>query len=827
MNVEQEIILTAFALGELEAEELKSAEALLSASAEARSYVAELQDLSQTLVEELRIESSPGLDEARRAVVQEAASGASVGASTRIFADLRPWAAAAAIVLALVGAFSFEGPQKKSIPVVSEQARVEDVADSGQAIPSSKVVDSLEVLEDKRSDMVPLGEPVDSQAQKKAKKGKKTLENLTGSISLRLRVDEVITAILPEANEKSLVAPVVGGGQLQEQTGGKTIQPTGRRNSPTAGFAPSGGSTPGPAGAGGTSGVSPAAGIVSGSSRSSVAGKPRRAAGDLAEASKVDANRVSIDWHKSTKPKDQYGGRVRRSKKEVLLGKPEKLKNLIEASPSYPVDERRARRLRDEVRRRPGESYAAVQENQFKMVTTEPLSTIGLDVDSASYANVRRFLNANRWPDHDAVRVDEMVNYFNYADVAPQGEEVIALSSEVAACPWNLEHRLLRVAFKAKEIKKGARGPSNLVFLVDVSGSMKDQNKLPLLKQGLMQLAKQLGEDDRVAIVTYAGNAALVLPSTRGHDRTVILDSLARLRAGGSTNGASGIQMAYDVATQNIDKEGTNRVILCTDGDFNVGISDTNALVRLIKEKAASGVFLSVLGFGRGNIKDDKMQALANKGNGHYAYIDGVREARKVLVEELEGTLVTVAKDAKMQVEFNPAEVSAYRLLGYQARIMGAQDFNDDKKDGGEIGAGHSVVALYELIPSSMKDGRAKMDSLKYQEKTVAPTVSKGKPGELATVKMRYKLPDQQVSKLRMIEVLDSGKHYSSASTDFQLSSAVALFGMILSHSSFTETASLDTAFELALGGLGTDGDPRGLRKELCGLIQKAKALKP
>jgi len=362
---------------------------------------------------------------------------------------------------------------------------------------------------------------------------------------------------------------------------------------------------------------------------------------------------------------------------------------------------------------RAGDRYDALVENPFRTVKDHPLSTFSIDVDTASYANVRRFLlQEGRLPPPDAVRIEELVNYFDYDYAGPEDDVPFAAHIEVAGCPWTPGHRLVRVALKGKEFPDEQRPPSNLVFLLDVSGSMNSPDKLPLLKQGMKLLAEQLGENDRVAIVVYAGSEGLVLPSTPGTDQATILGALERLQAGGSTNGGAGIDLAYRIAQENFIEGGVNRVLLCTDGDFNVGTTSTGDLVRMVEERATAGVFLSVLGFGRGNLNDAMMENISNKGNGNYAYIDGVTEARKVLVEQMGGTLVTIAKDVKIQIKFNPAQVAAYRLIGYENRILAAEDFDDDEKDAGEIGAGHTVTALYELVPAGMEVDLPTVDPL-------------------------------------------------------------------------------------------------------------------
>jgi Ca-activated chloride channel family protein len=424
------------------------------------------------------------------------------------------------------------------------------------------------------------------------------------------------------------------------------------------------------------------------------------------------------------------------------------------------------------------------------------------------------------------VRIEEMLNYFTYDYAAPREEGAAPFSSnvEVASCPWNERHRLVRVALKGKEVARDERPDSNLVFLIDVSGSMQPANKLPLLKQAMAMLVKQLGERDRVAIVVYAGSSGLVLPSTACEEKGSILNALEQLQPGGSTNGAQGIELAYEIAAQHFIKGGVNRVILCTDGDFNVGVTDQGALTRLIEDKAKTGVFLSVLGFGMGNVKDSTMEKLADKGNGNYAYIDTIQEAKKVLVEQMSGTLVTIAKDVKVQVEFNPARVASYRLIGYENRMLAKEDFNDDQKDAGEIGAGHAVTALYEVVPAG-KDmpvpATGKVDDLKYQSKTKLSEAADS--GELMTLKLRYKEPDGQASKLLEFPVTDGGATYAKASGDFKFAASVAAFGMILRDSPHKGQVTLDGVVELAEEGKGADA--HGYRGEFIELVRKAKGL--
>ncbi|MCU0382863.1 MAG: von Willebrand factor type A domain-containing protein, partial [Cyclobacteriaceae bacterium] len=422
------------------------------------------------------------------------------------------------------------------------------------------------------------------------------------------------------------------------------------------------------------------------------------------------------------------------------------------------------------------EEYANIVENGFQDPTVKPLSTFSIDVDKASYSNVRRFINSGQMPPKDAVRIEELINYFEYDYPQPDREHPFSITTELTRAPWNKERQLVLVGLQGKKIDSHELPASNLVFLIDVSGSMSDQNKLPLLKTSFKMLVNELRPQDKIAIVVYAGAAGLVLPSTAGNEKEKIVAALDHLQAGGSTAGGAGIQLAYKIAKENFVKEGNNRVILATDGDFNVGASSDKDMEQLIEEERKSGVFLTVLGFGMGNYKDAKMEILADKGNGNYAYIDNVSEARKTLVNEFGGTLFTIAKDVKLQVEFNPAYVKSYRLIGYENRLLKDEDFNNDKKDAGELGSGHTVTALYEIIPTKSNE-RPLIDDLKYQNKKV---ISGNENGELLTVKFRYKKPDEDTSKL-LVNVLSAKEtNINEASRNVKWSAAVAGFGMLL-----------------------------------------------
>jgi Ca-activated chloride channel family protein len=466
-----------------------------------------------------------------------------------------------------------------------------------------------------------------------------------------------------------------------------------------------------------------------------------------------------------------------------------------------------------------GKKLAPVVDTPFQKVRSDPQSTFAIDVDTASYSNIRRFLNQNLIPPRDEVRIEEMLNYFPYHDAPPSNSDEVpfAVHTEIGGCPWNAQHRLARIGIAARPIDQSRRPASNLVFLIDVSGSMDGPEKLPLVKWGLERLVEQLGENDRVALVVYAGASGLVLPSTSCIDKAAIMSSIDQLHAGGSTNGSAGIQLAYDLAARHFIKNGTNRVILATDGDFNVGITDQKQLVELIQAKAKSGVFLSVLGFGTGDIKNAVLETLADKGNGHYAYIDSPREAYKVLVEEMGSTLVTVAKDVKIQVDFNPLRVDQFRLIGYENRILAHRDFNDDAKDAGEIGAGHHVTALYEIVPTPDHTLLATR-----RENAQGPAGEKSSLASL-TVKLRFKKPSEETSRLIDRPVVDQGLDFGRTSVDFKSAAAVAGFGLLLRDSPFKGSLTYMGLLEIA-NPLMVD-DSSGYWREFVGLIGKAKAL--
>jgi len=447
----------------------------------------------------------------------------------------------------------------------------------------------------------------------------------------------------------------------------------------------------------------------------------------------------------------------------------------------------------------PQPQYAHVEEHAFKIAKDEPVTTFAIDVDRASYANVRRFLTAGQIPPPDAVRIEEMVNYFSYRYPQPQDDVPFSITTEVAGCPWNAQNRLLRIGIQGRNLEQWKMAPNNLVFLIDVSGSMQPPQRLPLIKSAFRVLVDQLRPEDRIAIAVYAGAAGLVLPPTSGADKNTILLALDQLQAGGSTAGGAGIELAYDTAQKNFLAEGNNRVILATDGDFNVGYSSLEELEQLIEEKRKSGIYLSVLGVGDDNYHDANLELLADKGNGNYAYLDSLKEAQKVFKNELTGTLVTIAKDVKVQLEFDPASVESYRQIGYENRALANKDFDDDTKDAGELGAGHSVTALYEITPKSSAHGA------------------------IATVRLRYKAPKEDLSKLITASAADNGTSAYEATADMQFAAAVAELGMLLRNSPHKGTATFADVMQLARGAHGEDLD--GLREEFLRLADSARAL--
>ena len=494
------------------------------------------------------------------------------------------------------------------------------------------------------------------------------------------------------------------------------------------------------------------------------------------------------------------------------------------SAPSYDLGETEKPKSKKTEEGSNTEEYDRIIENEFLRPTEKALSTFSIDVDVASYSMMRRKVEEGQHPPQGSVRLEEMINYFTYNYANPTDGKPFSVATEVGECAWNTNHRIMQIGIQGLRIDKSVLPPANLVFLIDVSGSMSSYDKLPLVKQSLQMLTNELRPQDRIAMVVYAGSSGLVLPSTPCSNKQKILDALDRLEAGGSTAGAAGINQAYEVAKANFIANGNNRVILCTDGDFNVGVSSDAELTTLIEKKREEGVFLSVLGFGMGNYKDSKMEKLADKGNGNYAYIDNLAEAKKNLVTQMGGTLLTIAKDVKIQVEFNPAKVKAYRLIGYENRALADKDFNDDKKDAGEIGAGTSVTALYEIITDendpAFKD-MPKTDKLKYQKTEPATTTTGG--DEMATIKIRYKEPKENTSQLLEYAVKNENVSLPQTSENYRFASAVAAFGMLLRDSKFSGNYTYDKVRELAISAKGTDTE--GYRAEFIKLVTAAKKL--
>ena len=470
------------------------------------------------------------------------------------------------------------------------------------------------------------------------------------------------------------------------------------------------------------------------------------------------------------------------------------------------------------------EQYDEIAEEGFLSPLRAPLSTFSIDVDTASYSNVRRMLNAGELPPKGAVRIEELVNYFSYEYPSARSDEPFSITTELATAPWNAEHQLLMIGLQGRVIEERDLPPRNLVFLLDVSGSMMPANKLGLVKRGLRDLVDQLRPEDRVSIVVYAGASGVVLPPTSGDDAARIQQAIEELQAGGSTNGAEGIELAYRLARENFAADAINRVILATDGDFNVGVTNRSDLIELIERERESGVFLTVLGVGTGNIKDATMEQLADHGNGNYAYLDSTAEARKVLVHEAGGTLVTIAKDVKLQIEFNPEQVGGYRLIGYENRRLADRDFNDDTKDAGEIGAGHSVTALYEIVPAGVESPTGDIDTLRYQPTPeTRGTVDGRESAELALVKIRYKAPDGDRSQRLERPVSAGALSLAEASSELRFGASVALFGMLLRDSDFRGEGDYALVRELARQALGEDD--YGHRAEFLGLVARAGEL--
>lgn len=467
------------------------------------------------------------------------------------------------------------------------------------------------------------------------------------------------------------------------------------------------------------------------------------------------------------------------------------------------------------------EDYSSIQENGFKNPLDQPLSTFSIDVDNASYSNIRRLINMGQLPPKDAVRIEEMINYFDFDYSQPLGDKPFELSTEIAPCPWNDKHNILMIGLQGKEIAKENLPPSNLVFLLDVSGSMEAPNKLPLVKSAMKMLVDELRPQDKISIVVYAGAAGLALDATPGTNKMNILKAIENLNAGGSTAGGEGLKLAYKVAEENLIEKGNNRIILATDGDFNIGVSSDSEMEKIVSGERQKGISISVLGFGMGNYKDNKLEIIADKGNGNYNYIDNIQEARKIFIKEFGGTLYTIAKDVKIQIEFNPEKVRGYRLIGYENRMLNPEDFKDDKKDAGDMGSGHKVTALYEIIPEGVDTPIPDVDNLKYQEQGKQSTNKYNH--EMATLKYRYKEPDGTISRVDSMVIVELKSRTVEPSANFKLAAAIAQFGMLLRDSEYKGNATVENTVELVRQGRGNDEE--GYAGELIRLIESAKTL--
>ena len=483
--------------------------------------------------------------------------------------------------------------------------------------------------------------------------------------------------------------------------------------------------------------------------------------------------------------------------------------------------EKEAERLRDTILIQDKTEQPKIYENPYKLATESPLSTFSIDVDNASYSNIRQMINSSMTPSPHIVRIEEMVNYFDYKYPQPKTSDPFSINTEISACPWNKAHKLVHIGLQGKKLNYRDVKPCNLVFLIDASGSMDAPNKLPLLKKSLKLLLEKLNGKDKIAIVAYAGAAGLVLPSTPANKKSKILASLNELQAGGSTAGGEGIELAYKIAKENLIKGGNNRVILATDGDFNVGVYDNNSLVSLIEQKRKDDIYLTICGFGMGNYKDQRMEMISNAGNGNYFYIDNIKEAEKVFVKEMRANLFTIAKDVKIQIEFNPTKVEAYRLIGYENRVLKNRDFNDDTKDAGELGAGHTVTALYEIIPAGANEFVSTESRLKYQQSSTRTNAKFS--DEIMTVKFRYKPPKSNVSKLIVKAVKDQSLSLNKSTENFRFSAAVAEFGLLLRNSKYKGDASFDQVINMAKAAKGNDSD--GYRAEFISLVEKCRLL--
>lgn len=829
---------TAFALDELDAAERSEIEMLLRDDPALSAEIAELRRFAANLRRELHAEEGAPLAEDQRAAV--------LGAEPRIIAMPRPWwrrpwvqsAAAACVIVGVSAVMLSEIEMRKPQigergDIALEPARIAEPA-MEESLPNPTDPVTVLVTEELAKEPQPVAAPAAP-----AMPAQTSALDSPGAVELRPEI--VVRGLAPQAPAEAAVSER------------KRIRVIADNSRPEA-LAEITASLPAPAAAAPMTTVldvqqhdlaATASAPSKAPKRQAPSADPRKASAAAKPAAPAPRPSVAVT---SARPTEFYAdvAKPETLNRRLAIARTQSLSAVDSFDTSKTVEEfgvelregsvppreaYRYRHIERELASNNTEAYDSITDNAFLPVKDQPLSTFSIDVDTASYTNVRRFLNANQRPPKGAVRIEELVNYFRYEYPQPDGPDPFSCALEVATCPWQTEHRLVRIGLKGKEIKREARPEANLVFLVDVSGSMAPENKLPLVRSSLKLLVDQLNADDSVAIAVYAGASGCVLEPTS--DKAKMREALSRLEAGGSTNGAAGIQLAYDLAQRSFKKGGTNRVILCTDGDFNVGVTSQSELISLIQRKAKGGVFLSVLGFGMGNLKDSTLEKLADNGNGNYAYIDTLNEGRRVFVEQMSGTLITIAKDVKVQVEFNPAQVSAYRLIGYENRLLAKEDFNDDAKDAGEIGAGHTVTALYQIVPvgKALPQQAPGIDDLKYQNAprraeappSEPPAIRAPASSEMLTVKLRYKQPESDVSKKIEFPLSDNRTTWEQSSRDFRWAASVAGFGLLLRDSPHKGSASWALVEELAAEGKGDDRD--GYRAEFVGLVEKAKAL--
>lgn len=864
--------LTAYALGELDPNERAEVEAMLAESAEARTALEEIRETIGLLSRELTFEPALTLTMTQRQAVEQAV-GVEVPASETRATVVAPTSVKSArwvLIVRTATTVAVVAAVAVAVPWVSRgwrdgsqnpSANADRTVASTSSPNTSEIAEqrtgplghsSLAALDDSRSLILPSHSPdafvasngpdhPDAAVRMSTGEvaGKSLSEGVAGESPFRASTDSIpgrqplFETIDPVVASTPLLAGT-GGDSRSKRNGigdgtsdslASSIQLSGVAESKESRESEVQGQQSGYAGEAKTNPLKFGAGV--GGPPLALYGEPDGKSDSLRlnltpGVAESMGGRVSVDLGRAAESDSKvattfsvYGDRG-----EALAdfeGRGKELKKLEESMESH---EGRLARFRSLKVAAPGtEAYEPIVENAFLTPLEQSLSTFSIDVDTASYANMRRFIQQGQLPPANAVRIEELVNYFRYDYPEPADGSPFSVNIDVATCPWNPQNKLARVGLKAKTIAEDKRPATNLVFLIDVSGSMAAENKLPLVKQALSVLVSKMGEDDQIAIVTYAGEAGLKLNSTSGSQRAVIQKAIDSLQSGGSTNGAAGINIAYDTAIQSFIKGGANRVILCTDGDFNVGVSDDNTLVEMIQEKAASGVFLSVFGFGMGNLKDAKLEKLADKGNGNYGYIDGLGEARKVFGEQLSGTLVTVAKDVKLQLEFNNSTVGAYRLIGYENRVLAAKDFDDDTKDAGEIGAGHTVTALYEIVP------KAAWLTQQTSDTNYAEPKSDVNDGRLFTVKLRHKLPDAETSeKSQDYAAMDSDTQLSDSNVDFRFAAAVASFGMQIRESKFRGNWTLQNVLSMADASLSTDRN--GERTEFTDLVRGVMRIK-